>query len=406
MVTYKILLDERRVKSDGTFSVIIRITNNRRSSTINSGISIKKELWNDDKNQVKPEHPNSKLLNKRVTEQYLKIQKAVLELDEDFTFDGLKERLSEKLNTSTVIRAAYFKDFTQKLIDDMLSINKAGNAIVYKTSLNRLMSYVDNPKLRFIDINYKLLEGFKNQLLRDGIKQNSISNYFRTLRAIYNKAIKEKLVDRTYYPFLDIQVKTEKTAKRAITIDELVKIVNLRLKANSPEWDARNYFLISFSLRGASFTDLAYLTPNNIKKNRLTYRRRKTSQDLNIKLGCFSQELLSHYSSSNSKYLLPVLPSDVIENSLKAKAVILQWIKTVNKYIERIAKRCNIDQKVTTYVSRHSWATAAKRLGYSNELIAEALGHEYGNKITNIYLDNFDQNLVDDVNDRILKLLS
>ena len=34
-----------------------------------------------------------------------------------------------------------------------------------------------------------------------------------------------------------------------------------------------------------------------------------------------------------------------------------------------------------------TWATKAKRLGYSNEMIAEALNHEYGNKITNIYLD-------------------
>lgn len=47
-------------------------------------------------------------------------------------------------------------------------------------------------------------------------------------------------------------------------------------------------------------------------------------------------------------------------------------------------------ENLTTYVSRHTWATTAKRLGYSNELIAEALGHEYGNKITNIYLDSFD----------------
>jgi hypothetical protein len=61
-----------------------------------------------------------------------------------------------------------------------------------------------------------------------------------------------------------------------------------------------------------------------------------------------------------------------------------------------------IASPLTTYVARHTFATTAKRLGYSNELIAEALGHEYGNKITNIYLDSFDQEVVDDMHKRVI----
>lgn len=407
MVTYKVLLDERRVKSDGTFSVIIRITSNRKASTISSGVTIKKELWNSDQNQVKPEHPSYKLLNKKITEQYLKIQKAVLELEGEDTFsiESLKERLTENYKAPLATKTICFKDFTQQLIDDMVSLNQAGNAIIYRTALNRLMVYTANTKLKFTDINYKLLVGFKNQLIKDGIKPNSISNYFRTLRAIYNKAIKANLVNRSCYPFLEVQIKTERTAKRAIAIDELVKIAKLPLNPKSQEWHARNYFLISFTLRGASFTDLAYLTAANIRKDMLTYKRRKTGKELNIKLHSITKELFSNYSVSNSKYLLPILPANITENGLTAKAIILQWVKTVNKYLDRLAKKCNIEEDVTTYVSRHTWATTAKRLGYSNELIAEALGHEYGNKITNIYLDNFDQSLIDDVNNRILSFL-
>jgi integrase len=59
---------------------------------------------------------------------------------------------------------------------------------------------------------------------------------------------------------------------------------------------------------------------------------------------------------------------------------------------------------ITTYTSRHAFATIAKRLGYSNELIAEALGHEYGNKITNIYLDAFDTNKIDGMHYDVIAL--
>lgn len=69
-----------------------------------------------------------------------------------------------------------------------------------------------------------------------------------------------------------------------------------------------------------------------------------------------------------------------------------------------MAKELGIEE-LTTYVARHSWATTAKRMGYSNELIAEALGHEYGNKITNIYLDNFEQSVIDEVNEKVLESL-
>jgi integrase/recombinase XerD len=40
-------------------------------------------------------------------------------------------------------------------------------------------------------------------------------------------------------------------------------------------------------------------------------------------------------------------------------------------------------------------------MGYSKDLIAEALGHEFGNKVTGIYLDNFDQEVIDDMNEKV-----
>jgi hypothetical protein len=69
MVTYKILLDTRRAKSDGAYAVTIRITFDRKSTTFNTGVFIKDELWLDDKVTINPSHPNASLLNKKITEQ-------------------------------------------------------------------------------------------------------------------------------------------------------------------------------------------------------------------------------------------------------------------------------------------------------------------------------------------------
>jgi integrase/recombinase XerD len=75
MVTYKMVLDERRPKLDGSFAIQIRITENRKVNTITSGISINKDFWEHNSSQIKQSHPNYKLLNQKITEKYLKIQK-------------------------------------------------------------------------------------------------------------------------------------------------------------------------------------------------------------------------------------------------------------------------------------------------------------------------------------------
>ena len=54
----------------------------------------------------------------------------------------------------------------------------------------------------------------------------------------------------------------------------------------------------------------------------------------------------------------------------------------------------NIPIKLTTYVARHSYATVLKRAGVATSIICESLGHS-SEKVTQIYLDNFENNQID-----------
>jgi integrase/recombinase XerD len=403
MVYLKFVLNDKRLKEDNLYPVVIRVTHNRNNTTISTGIRVSANDWDKALGQVKRTNPNFQLLNKKLTELHLKIQKVALQLDDnnEFSFENLKEGLIDK--PKVIQRSLTFNEYAKQIIQEFKEVKRTGNAIVYQTAVNRLEQFCGHSKLKFTEINFTLLDSFSRHLTVKGLKPNSIGNYFRSIRAIYNKAIKAKLVDRSFYPFTEISIKTARTAKRAITIDDLAKLSKLELRPNSKEWHARNYFFLSFNLIGISFTDLVYLKPGNISKGRVVYRRRKTKKEYNIKLTTMAQQLLNHYRHTG-KYLLPVLSARIEEDSTDSKKVIQQFIKTTNKWLSRTGMQVQIEN-LTTYVSRHTWATTAKRLGYSNELIAEALGHEYGNKITNIYLDSFDQSVVDEVNERILKLI-
>jgi integrase/recombinase XerD len=409
MVYYKLILDERRLKEDQIYPVIIRITHNRKNSSLATGVRVRKPNWNSNCCQIERSEPNYQQLNLTITEFYIKVQKLIHQLETEcqFSFETLKERLSPTpVMRKPIVIQPTVASFAAKLIKEMFDINKAGNALIYRTASNRFLNYCNNANLLFNEVDYILLEGFRNHLISSKVKQNTISNYFRTIRAIYNKAIKAKIVDRSSYPFLDIPIKVERTAKRAINIKELKALAILSLKEQSPAWHARNYFMFSFALRGASFTDVAYLKVDNIRKGYIVYRRRKTGKELRVKIFPFTKQLINTYKT-NSKYLFPILSDDVIEDSLQAKNILFQWIKTSNKYINRLGKDCKIEEDITSYVTRHTFATIAKKkFGYSNEVIAECLGHEYGNKITNTYLDSYDQSLIDEVNERLINLIN
>jgi integrase/recombinase XerD len=245
MVYFKFVLNDKRPKEDNIYSVVVRVTYNRNNTSISTGVRVKLDDWDKNANQVKRTNQNCNLLNQKLSEFYLKVQRAVLKFEDDnnFSFDSLKESLEDKPKIK--VETLPFKQYGEQLIQELLDVKRTGNAIVYRTAVNRLIAYTGNPKLKFTEIDYTLLDAFSRKLTIDGAKPNTIGNYFRSIRAIYNKAIKAKLVDRSFYPFEDISIKTEKTAKRALSVGDIVKIYNSKYKVNTPKWHARNYFFLS-----------------------------------------------------------------------------------------------------------------------------------------------------------------
>lgn len=78
-----------------------------------------------------------------------------------------------------------------------------------------------------------------------------------------------------------------------------------------------------------------------------------------------------------------------------------QHRKRLNIKLKELAKLANIDEDLTTYYARHSWAIIAKRKLVPISVISEGLGHA-DLKTTQIYLDSFDDNVLDQANDDIV----
>jgi integrase len=148
--------------------------------------------------------------------------------------------------------------------------------------------------------------------------------------------------------------------------------------------------------------DLLLLTDDNIINGRIVYKRAKTGKLYSIKLLPKTEQILSQFSGKET--LLGILDDDIknIRHDVDAVHRYVQQTKNINSHLRKIGKMLNLSTSLSTYVFRYSYANIAKQLGCSKDMIAEALGHEYGNAVTGIYLELFDQEKIDEMNREIL----
>jgi hypothetical protein len=100
------------------------------------------------------------------------------------------------------------------------------------------------------------------------------------------------------------------------------------------------------------------------------------------------------------KYLISYFKFDnVLKSEVRTEEGLR--LKSCNNQLKKIGKTLELPIPLTTYVARYTWANVAKSLGYAKDLIAEGLGHEYGNRITGIYLDNYGSDVIDEMNQKV-----
>ncbi|ADV45107.1 site-specific integrase [Bacteroides helcogenes] len=290
-----------------------------------------------------------------------------------------------------------FFNFMRDVIAILTQMNKHRTSETYKAALKSFMTFRENKDLLIDEVNSDLMQLYEAYLHNRGVTENSSSFYMRILRAVYNRAVEKELTSQKF-PFRHVYTGISKTIKRAISFESIKDIKSLDLTLN-PAFDfARDMFMFSFYTRGMSFIDIAYLKKGDINNGILTYRRRKTKQQLFIKWEKCMQDIVDKYAiNKTSPYLLPILKYPNESRS--------QYRNThfrINKNLKEIAKLLNISTSLTLYVARHSWASIAKSKNIPLSVISEGMGHD-SETTTQIYLASLDSSVIDKANSFILK---
>ncbi len=238
------------------------------------------------------------------------------------------------------------------------------------------------------------LEAYEAWLRNRGLTRNSTSFYMRTLRAAYRNARCGEGPD----PFVKVYTGVDKTRKRAATIEEIRRIRDASLGNRRTLCWARDMFMFSFYTRGMSFVDMAFLRPDNLRGGVLTYRRRKTQQLVSMEWTSEMQAVREAHPESEV-WLLPILyscgdPRRQYRNQLLR----------LNRALLEVGAIAGLGFRLTSYVSRHAWASIAQNLGVELPVISSCLGHD-SEMTTRIYLTALERSREDAANRRVLDSL-
>ena len=353
--------------------------------------------WNEDNNAIIITNNNRRnyiqSIKQRVDWDIKRLQSIIAHLENkrtNYTAHDIISTFQKQSNELSLF------NFMQGVIVQLQQMGKQRTSETYSCTLKSFMQFREDKDVLLVDIDSDLMIMYEAYLHNRGLTKNSTSFYMRILRAVYNRAV-EKDLTTNRNPFKHVYTGIDKTIKRAISIKAIKQIKNLDLSLQPSLDFARDMFLFSFYTRGMSFIDMAYLKKKDLSNGLLSYRRRKTGQQLFIRWEKCMQEIVNKYENPLSKFLLPIIkPMNGNERTQYQNAQYL-----INRKLKEIGKMAGVELPLTMYVARHSWASVAKNKNIPISVISEGMGH-YSEKTTQIYLASLDTSVVDNANNMII----
>lgn len=382
-------------------TIVYLITHRRTVRQITTEYKVFSDEWDEKQSRLVIIHKYGRAeivrtISRRIHRDVERLNSIIDNLDRKSYEYSSDDIISEFKNTDN---AKTLFGFMEDVIGRLYQLEHIGTAKNYHAALGSFKRFRGDEDITLEAIDQIMMEDYQEYLKSTGLSSNSISFYMHILRAVYNRAVEQELT-KDCKPFRMVFTGTEKTLKRAISINDIKRIKNLDLSLKPNIEFARDIFLFLFFCRGMSFIDAAFLRKTDVRNGVLTYRRHKTNQVLRIKIINPIKELIDRYSDKSSPYLLPIIDCSAADERKQYETA----LRRINNTLKIIADMVKLPVTLTTYVSRHSWATIAKSKNVPVNIISDALGHE-SIATTQIYLASIDASVIDRVNELIIKEL-
>ena len=379
-------------------TVYYYVSHKRCVRCIGSDIRLLPEEWDEKMQRIISGRPDAGNLQNRMDSGLATLHRIVRELESGRPTFSTDDIVSEFRDPNRHVRVI---PFFQEQIRFLTDCNRLGTAMNYRRAVSALSSFLGGREICFHEITPQFVEHYSDYLLRKGMVRNSLSFHMRILRAVYNKAVRRGYAEQTH-PFNDVYTGIDRTRKRAVGESVISRLIQLKIE-NKPHLKfARDVFLFSFYTRGMAFVDMAYLRKSDIQEGVIRYARHKTGQPLAVRVEPCIQAIVDRYADADSPYVFPILDGDDPKTCFRKYKTEL---RLYNARLRKLSVLLGTGQRLSSYTSRHSWATMARNHNVPISVISAGMGHT-SERTTQIYLTSLENALIDNANRQMLEMFS
>lgn len=428
-MTINFFLLTSEVMNDEGFPLVVRVSHG-------GNVPIKRQIarafpddFSDDTKMVKESHPDFDILAPMMMDMKLKARKIVLRKETD-QHKAMAELFEKDTSGATLME--FFKVLSGQMeqlaknysdLGDVKAAKKVrGNLKVYQNTINQFTVLIKDIPLTKLD--YPTLLRFRNYQLGLGNSKNTVHQYLRTLRAIYNKG-------QLFYGlpankpfegvFSGLSVKSYANKKKYITKEAIAILEGLEFQPALQQY--LDLWLLSFYFGGADLNDMYYLKKAQLRKGRIYFERGKTDNPLLIDLAVHpkAKAIIERYKSDD-EWLFPWRKDEKGYESFRRRyqRVLIDIQEGQNEAVaakKAQLGKCSPEQEsaldaqkievlptggnLGVKVARHAFGNIGKQLMIESDILRELMGHER-NDVDNFYKDKYPQAVRDEALFRII----
>jgi hypothetical protein len=372
LISFRYYLDTRKAprKRDGRHPLKLVVSKRGAAAMMPTVVHLAPQEWDADAQRVTRAHPQRAAINNYLDQLRMKVEDQIRALVLSGEAAPLSAYQIRDLLAGRILDAGpgislaeyYRKVQEEKTPQTARHFENAWRAFV---KIDKRVATMPLSALN-ADLVRRLDRG-----LRGLVAINSRNNYIAKLTQVAKRAHREGLVQEDAGREIHLQYVIPKS--RALDAEQLRQFFALE-PATERAREALDLFKLSFYLRGMNGVDISEAGPGDIFNGRLLYDRRKTGRPYSVKIEPETEALIAargdraHLFAPMAKY-----------------ADYSRYIQDVNEKLRNLAKGAGLPP-VTMYWARHTFASLVIETGGTMEILAGALGHSYGPRVTAGYV--------------------
>lgn len=394
MATITPVILKQNKREDNTWNVVYRVTHNRKSKYIKTHHYVDKSSI-DKSFDIKMSYIIDYLI-----EDIKKYRTRISDLG--FIIDHMEvAEVVERITGDSTKKLIDFIEFADQYVEIVKATMSRSSHLTY-SSVVVLFKKMVGDKFYTTMFSSKTVRQYKELLKSEGKTPKTINIYTIILGRIFDEC-KQKynnedlgIIAIPQSPFKNIKMEQEmQTAKRSLTVEQIRAIRDH--SPNKLTYKGHTTFMLIFYLCGINAKDLLDNYDKFIQNGSgAEYNRSKTKNKRND--GAF----ISVPIPEVAKPLL--IKFKEFADGIKSHDTLMV---AVNNHLDKIGKSIELEQKLTTYYARHSFATIAHNdCRLPKDDVAMALNHvDQSTKVTDIYIKP-DWSIIDNVQRAVIDKLN